>query len=197
MKLKSPKGATPIGDISYLIPKHLGTQQELDELEFANINEAMRKYFLKSEEKAFDLSLSWLLDLHQAMFGKVWQWAGKLRQQSLNLGLAPTQIQLALRHLVDNFNFWQQEAKVEVIEISARLHHELVRIHPFINGNGRWARLVTNLYLYSQKLPLLHWPEENLKADSPARKAYIQSLKQADLGDLSELVELHRHYLVP
>ncbi|MBI4208502.1 MAG: Fic family protein [Deltaproteobacteria bacterium] len=38
-------------------------------------------------------------------------------------------------------------------ELSARLHHRLVWIHPFENGNGRWARLIMNIHLKKYNLP--------------------------------------------
>lgn len=44
--------------------------------------------------------------------------------------------------------FKQMEAeKVHPVLIAAYLHDELVRIHPFIDGNGRTSRLLMNLYL--------------------------------------------------
>ncbi len=41
-----PPGATPLEDADGLIPQHVLTKSELDELEFANMNQATRKYFL-------------------------------------------------------------------------------------------------------------------------------------------------------
>lgn len=195
-KLDSPNGATPLDDISDLIPDHITTQQELNALEFANINDAMKKYFLKTAKpESFPMSLKALLQVHQDMFGKVWQWAGQPRQRSLNLGVEPLQIQTSLYQLLENFRFWIKEKIMEPMEIAARLHHELVRMHPFPNGNGRWARFLTNLYLRSQHLPMLQWPEEKLKDNSPLRQNYIQALKEADQGDLSPLIELQRKWL--
>ena len=44
--------------------------------------------------------------------------------------------------------FAEMEAqKVHPVLIAAYLHEVLVRIHPFIDGNGRTARLLMNLYL--------------------------------------------------
>jgi cell filamentation protein len=37
----------------------------------------------------------------------------------------------------------------QVAELLAYAHHRLVAIHPFTNGNGRTARLFTNLLAYS------------------------------------------------
>ena len=42
-----------------------------------------------------------------------------------------------------------EEEKVHPVLVAAYLHDELVRIHPFIDGNGRTSRLLMNLYLLS------------------------------------------------
>src|SRR3990172_2373627 len=63
-----------------------------------------------------------------------------------------------MRELIE----WARKNKkrFHVIELSALLHHKLVHIHPFFDGNGRTARLTMNLLLmqsgfspcyYSQK----------------------------------------------
>ncbi len=64
------------------------------------------------------------------------------------------------------------------IETAAFLHHRLVEIHPFVDGNGRVARLLTNLYLIGN-----HYPVIILKSEE--RKNYYQCLKAADSGNLS------------
>ncbi|WP_269852155.1 Fic family protein [Methanosarcina horonobensis] len=40
------------------------------------------------------------------------------------------------------------------IETASFLHHRFVEIHPFSDGNGRVARLLTNLYLIARDYPL-------------------------------------------
>ena len=39
------------------------------------------------------------------------------------------------------------DKKEHPVKTAAFLHHKLVEIHPFTDGNGRVARLLTNLYL--------------------------------------------------
>ncbi|MFA5433538.1 MAG: Fic family protein [Candidatus Paceibacterota bacterium] len=66
--------------------------------------------------------------------------------------------------------------KVHSIELAAIIHHKIVNIHPFFDGNGRMARLVMNLLLMQDKYPLV----VILKQD---RKKYYQCLERADKGD--------------
>ena len=44
---------------------------------------------------------------------------------------------------------------IHPVDIAAYLHDELVRIHPFIDGNGRTSRLLMNLYLLRHGYVLL------------------------------------------
>ena len=61
---------------------------------------------------------------------------------------------------------------IHPVDIAAYLHDELVRIHPFIDGNGRTSRLLMNLYL------LRHgYATALLKGDAESKLAYYQALE--------------------
>lgn len=47
-----------------------------------------------------------------------------------------------------------EKEKVHPVLVATYLHDELVRIHPFIDGNGRTSRLLMNLYLFSKATSL-------------------------------------------
>ena len=187
-----PEGATPLDDISELKPAYITTIAELYNAEFININEASKKYFLKPARKR-PLTLDLLYRVHKDMFSKVWKWAGRKRKTNKNIGVDKHHIDTELKKLIDDSQYWQ-ENKTDIMEISARLHHRLVKIHPFENGNGRWARLVVNLFLQNQGLRMVNWPEKELFVNSVFRKKYIDALKEADLQKYDELISLHRYY---
>lgn len=67
--------------------------------------------------------------------------------------------------------FREMEGEHPVI-IAAYLHDELVRIHPFIDGNGRTSRLLMNLYLLRHGYTLV-----NLKGSNEAKTAYYKALE--------------------
>ena len=77
------------------------------------------------------------------------------------------------------------------IEQATRIHHRLVWIHPFPNGNGRFARLIADMYLKSLGCTHPTWPVD-LQNDSPDRKRYINTLKAADKGDFGPLIAFTR-----
>ena len=67
------------------------------------------------------------------------------------------------------------------VERAAMAHHRLVAIHPFIDGNGRTARLVMNLLLMKNGYPPTVIRQEN-------RRQYYKVLAQADGGNHRPLV---------
>ncbi len=50
-------GATPLDDLSGLIPTHITTRQQLNEWEAANILQAVKKYLTRREP--LEVSLEW------------------------------------------------------------------------------------------------------------------------------------------
>jgi Fic family protein len=78
--------------------------------------------------------------------------------------------------LMEEFIAWLAKARtLHPVELAAEAHYRLVTIHPFIDGNGRTARLLMNLILISHGYP----PAIISKRD---RLAYISSLEKAQLG---------------
>jgi fido (protein-threonine AMPylation protein) len=111
----------------------------------------------------------------------------------LNIGVSPAEIRTQLKILCDDLGFWE-DSEMVVEEMAARLHHRLVQIHPFPNGNGRWARLITNIFLRKHGKEKVTWPEKTLQADSSFRKNYIEALQSADGGDFQALQEIHNQF---
>lgn len=64
---------------------------------------------------------------------------------------------------------------VHPVICAAKVHEEIVNIHPFVDGNGRTARLLMNLILFQEGYPLTAIPPV-LRAD------YISLVKRAQTG---------------
>jgi fido (protein-threonine AMPylation protein) len=87
-----------------------------------------------------------------------------------------------------NAQFWHEHATFSPNELAARLHHRLVCVHPYPNGNGRQTRMMADLYLHLVHAPPFTWGGATLEAPTEARATYIASLKAATDGDISELL---------
>lgn len=190
-----PPGATPLDveDLEGLIPKYITTRKELNDAEFKNITEASKFYLLS--DKKFVFSISNLYRVHKEMFGQVWKWAGKKRNTEKNIGVDKTQIDVEIKKLLDDLDYWLSH-KMNIIEISARVHHRLVFIHPFNNGNGRWARMIVNIFLENHLNAFLAFPEENLLLSTEIRKDYILALKDGDNLNFKKLIDFHEKYIL-
>ena len=52
-----------------------------------------------------------------------------------------------------------QKHGTSLLDQAVFLHHRAVAIHPFPNGNGRWSRLISNIWLKLHDQPIVRWPE--------------------------------------
>ena len=167
--------------------KWITLRSELNEAEARNIAQA-QVWLMSNKNKDF-CSDTFLRELHKKMFGDVWKWAGTYRTSERNIGVAPYQIPMKLMQLFDDVNFWIENKKYSNREIAVRLHHKLVQIHPFPNGNGRVSRLMADLVLEKLEGTKLYWGNKNLVNVSEIRSTYIAALRKADAGDYSDLQE--------
>jgi Fic-DOC domain mobile mystery protein B len=187
-------GETPIDDLSGLKVEGITTRAELNPVEAENIRKAVVKYLAgKPSRRSARFDLKWVLQLHREMLGDVWDWAGSARTTPTNIGVAPQQIQIALQEFLDNLAYMEEQG-IDLLEQAVWLHHRAVQIHPFKNGNGRWARLLANIWLRLHNHPPTEWPEEAVGAESVIRADYIAAIKLADEGDYGPLMELHKGY---
>jgi len=172
------EGETPLDDISGLLIKGITTRAELDVVEADNILEAYLNYTINpAQVTALNFDTKFLQQLHKEMFCKVWSWAGEFRTTQTSIGIEAVQIRQALYQLIDDLKFWQTSWHYE--ETAVRLHYSLVKIHPFLNGNGRWARLATDIWLLSIGKDVLEWGG-NITDEGKSRSEYITALQEAD-----------------
>lgn len=83
--------------------------------------------------------------------------------------------------LMDHFVSWLKRSskKIHPVELASEAHYRLVSIHPFVDGNGRTARLLMNMILMMEGYP----PAIIRKRD---RLAYLAALEKAQLGGSKE-----------
>jgi Fic-DOC domain mobile mystery protein B len=183
--------ATPLSEEEQegLIPSYITLRSELNEAEQANILEAQEWAFTRKRNV---LDERFLNNLHKRMFGHVWRWAGQYRRTGKNIGIDACRIPLELRQLIDDCRFWIENKTYEPDEIATRFHHKLVWIHPYPNGNGRHARLATDLLLKSLDQKPFSWGSASLVDTGETRAQYINALRAADQHDINPLLAFVR-----
>jgi len=100
----------------------------------------------------------------------------------------------AVPKLMEDYGLWLTGDSLSQHPVvrAAEAHERLVTIHPFIDGNGRTARLVMNLILLSSGMTIA-----NIPGDTDSRRAYYDALEKANLeADKSDFITLiARHVL--
>lgn len=192
-----PSGSTPLEEEEKeeLIPRTITTRDELNAEEESNILSAAA--WLASIRLTIEglLTTKRLKAIHKRMFGRVWKWAGKFRHSNKSIGIPWWEISTQLESLCQdtlaqvedtNRTRWSND------EIAVRFHHRLVLIHPFPNGNGRHARLVTEKLLTILGEEEFTWGRASLHKEGSARKQYIVALRAADKHNYAPLLTFAR-----
>jgi len=193
MNFEYPDGATPLDadEAQGLLLSHITSRGELDRWEQENISEAEAWAFRRKPKDI--LTIGFLKRMHKRMFGTVWRWAGKRRTSGKNIGVDVWQIDTGLQNLCADCATWIEYGTYPPDEIAARFHHRLTAIHPFPNGNGRHARLMTDILLvHLLGQPRFIWGSGNLVNADDCRQQYINALRAADRLDYSLLLAFVR-----
>lgn len=190
IRLTYAEGATPLDpdEAQGLKHKHITTMEELNVLEQANIEDGL--LWISRMRRREVLNDDFVCELHKRLFGEVWTWAGEYRTTQKNIGIDPAQIPIEVRNLMDDARYWKEHGIYRPIIGAVILHHRLVKIHPFANGNGRHGRIMADAVLEKlYDLPPINWTaDQDLQQNESARrKAYIAALKAADNHDYGPL----------
>jgi Fic-DOC domain mobile mystery protein B len=127
------------------------------------------------------------------MFHGVWRWAGRYRSTEKNLGWAVPRLTEGVRNTFDDAQSQLTYTSYPLHEIAVRLHHRLVVIHPWPNGNGRHARLIADLLVASRAAPPLTWGAgANLVPAGETRARYLTAVRAADENNFAPLLAFAR-----
>ena len=79
-----------------------------------------------------------------------------------------------------------QENTLHSLEIASIFHYKFIRIHPFSDGNGRTARMLSNIILMHYGYPIIVVP-----SDAKDKDAYYTALNQTDtlIPDLQQAIQ--------
>jgi Fic-DOC domain mobile mystery protein B len=191
-----PEDATPLApeERVALLQDWITHRGELNEAEQENIVLAVvwTQRRIRQIEAIDILTEDFVRELHRQMFKEVWRWAGTYRSTEKNIGKEAIQIPQLVLQLLDNTRYWIANSTFPRDEIAIRLHHGLVEIHPFPNGNGRHTRLMADLLVERMGGTAFTWGGAELSNQGDLRNRYIQALKLADDHQIEELVAFSR-----
>lgn len=182
------------GDEQARLLPSLSTREQLNEIERLGTNAArvwaMRPTVLR---RADLLTEPFLRELHRRMFGGVWRGAGRYRTTAGVPGWEPGQISKGVRMFLDDAEGWLRFSTYPVNESAVRLHHRLVAIQPWANGNGRHARLVADILIAAHGEEPLTWGSRSAGSETgSARERYLDAIRAADSGDMDPLLGFAR-----
>jgi Fic-DOC domain mobile mystery protein B len=185
-------GSTPLDEeaLDGLIPTWVSTRDDLNEVEAENV--AAGYQWLAHQKLTIDYitTIGFVIELHRKLFGDVWSRAGEFRKSNTNIGLEWFEVPAAAKQLVDNFAVRLTVSGTDSELVDAECvayHHELVRIHPFPNGNGRHARACGDAAAVALDRPAFTWGRTSLASGQATRDAYIDARRVADKGHLTDL----------
>jgi fido (protein-threonine AMPylation protein) len=101
----------------------------------------------------------------------------RFRTREMNIGIPPEQVAVALRTALENARYrWKHTEDWKPRELGIAVHAETVRIHPFIDGNGRATRLLADLVFLAAQ------GDESLQSYDWAvdKGRYIELLREYD-----------------
>lgn len=143
------------------------------------------KYVKKCIARRLSLDESIVKEIHSLLMDKIFI-GGVYRNEQVYISGAshiPPSPQ-EMYNQIKTFYFDLSKKQMNPIELAAWTHGEFVRIHPFIDGNGRTARLLMNYQLLSNDFPAINIQAEN-------KLSYFTGLEEyAVSGKLDKFVDI-------
>lgn len=102
---------------------------------------------------------------------------------------SPDETRMKMADLMKLCNAQLEKNTKHPLLIATEFHYGFIRIHPFDDGNGRIARLLTNyILMYFQYPPII--------IEAKQKEEYIKALRKADKGSLAELKKFFGLHLI-
>ena len=138
------------------------SRRKMDDTEAAALRASMDQLVRKYDE-AHRFIAADICAMHRSWLSGIYEWAGEYRRVNLSKDGFPFAAAQLIPSLVAQFERddlahctpCRFESRENVVSALARVHVELVLIHPFREGNGRIARVLSTLMALQAGLPLL------------------------------------------
>lgn len=159
-----------------------------EHLEAINHKKALEEIRDLAKKGHQNLSERDILNIHSLILkGIDEQWAGRYRQVPVRISgsdvVLPNYVKVP--SLMKDFMRWLQSIQGEhPVKIAADAHYKLVSIHPWVDGNGRTARLLMDFILIQHGYPPAIIRKEE-------RRRYLSSIEEAQLdGSIQKFYDL-------
>jgi Fic family protein len=159
----------------------IGGKPLKDHIEARNDAEAF-DFMLQLVQKKTPLSQEIIQQIHDIVTKGLLKDSGKYRTGNVRItgsSITPPSYQKIIS-LMDDYIRSIKNLPLHPLKKAAFIHHRLIWIHPFFDGNGRVSRLITNLFFMQEGYPPIILKQEQ-------QKNYYHVLHQGDEGNLSPL----------
>ena len=157
--------------------KGKSVQEHLEAINHAKSFDFIQKNLV--QKKRTDITHQDILGIHRMILQKINDTdAGRYRTVAVRLRGSQTILPnpLKVSELMEEFIQWLNGNNTDhPVKIAVDAHYKLVTIHPFVDGNGRTARLLMNLLLMQ-----VGYPSAIIRKED--RSAYINSLEKGQTG---------------
>ncbi len=117
------------------------------------------------DSSQFQITAATFKTLHAAIFGELYEWAGRWRTVNIakdgmkwpNAAFLDQSMQSFEKDVLQNMKTCDLRSEGDFCRAAARIHGEFIAVHPFREGNGRTARLACDLLAINVGLPILRY----------------------------------------
>ncbi|MDP1947270.1 MAG: Fic family protein [Nitrospirota bacterium] len=159
-----PEAQFEPGSNEQVLKNRLGiiSKQDMDAAEARALEQAM-DVLVRTYDETHRFTATDLCDCHRTWLGDIYEWAGHYRQVNVSKDGFPFAAAMQVPALMDQFDRDVLRRRTpctfadraDVVRALAETHVELVLIHPFRDGNGRLARVLSTMMALQAGLPLL------------------------------------------
>lgn len=135
--------------------------KEMDDVETRALEKTMGGLVREYDENHRFMRVD-VCGFHKAWLGEIYEWAGEYRKINVSkddfpfaAARVPSLMEQFERDVLWRYTPCNFKDRAEVVHAIAETHVELVLVHPFREGNGRVARILSTLMALQAKLPLL------------------------------------------
>lgn len=138
------------------------TVEEMDKVEAEALEMAVDQ-LVRTYDEEHRFTASDICKIHKLWLGNIYAWAGKYRNVNISKGNFPFAAAMQIpslmneleKDLLSRYTPCKGMERNALVKALAVVHTELVLIHPFREGNGRVARILSTLMALQAALPFL------------------------------------------